>query len=839
MKVFLKYISKNMLEKKGRLFLLIFSIAMSTALLVASAGIVDIIFDSFTKPYELANGADIGIVSIQDDPFFDETQFDTGRLENITCELSSMGVMNEEDKLRYVSLHGRESFSGKMKEGNSDFLYSYKVTDAEDGDQAQNTELGCVISERIATELGLAKGSTVTLYISGEPIELTVQAIAVNDGLFYADSTSQFNLIIPYEYLNSMMHADGKYNYISADLKRGELKPFLNEFNEAYPKLNAYSLQGELVVDSSITALLYAMLAIVVVVSAIIIKGVFKLIMTERLTVIGTFMSQGATRKKIEKIVLLEGMMYAVLGGAVGCALGEVLLFAIGRLVSPLAEYGIYTPFHINPVHIAAGFLFAIILSVVSAYIPVRSIRKYEVKDVILNRAEAKQTSRVFKVIAGSVLMIFAIVVALTNDKSESAASMIAIITAFAGLILITPSLVKLLAGLLCRVFKNNTTIYLTMNNIRTSKLLRSNIVLIVVSLSAVLLISSFGVSMTELVTGAYDSMTYDYSINTVKTGSGEEVTADLITEKLNGIPGIDKDSIVTVGYAEATIDGETVVITATDILPYGRYLDGYTPLISAEGNDYEEFAKATDNAVFITSKISKIIKKDKGDTVTLEVNSRKESFRVAGVYDGKVYNNGLSMIVDKECARRVFNIEGGESIAFSLDNSRSAAAVEQDFKGYLTTMGATYSTKDEDCRANNEQNAIIVNIMAVFSYLALIIASIGVFNNITISFHQRRKEFAVMSSAGMTKKRRRNMILLESMFSVIISVIITTPFMLLLTDLFTGCTYFLGIPMVTTLSWEILPKFSLAVAAIVFVASLSTMVKSRRLSIVQELKYE
>ena len=94
MKVFLKYISKNMLEKKGRLFLLIFSIAMSTALLVASAGIVDIIFDSFTKPYELANGADIGIVSTQDDPFFDETQFDTGRLENITRELSSMGVMN-------------------------------------------------------------------------------------------------------------------------------------------------------------------------------------------------------------------------------------------------------------------------------------------------------------------------------------------------------------------------------------------------------------------------------------------------------------------------------------------------------------------------------------------------------------------------------------------------------------------------------------------------------------------------------------------------------------------------------------------------------------------------
>ena len=833
MKVFLKYISKNMMEKKGRLFLLIFSIAMSTALLVASAGIVDIIFDSFTKPYEMANGADMGIVSAQDDPFISPNDFNSDKLENITCELNSMGVMNEADKLRYVSLHGRESFSGKMKEGNASFLGTYRKA------AAQTTAPDCIISERIATELKLSAGSTLKLYISGEPIEFRIKAIAVNDGLFYADTTSQFNLIIPYEYLNSMMQADGKYNYISADLKKGDLKDYLNEFNETYPELNAYSLQGELVVDSSITALLYAMLAIVVVVSAIIIKGVFKLIMTERLTVLGTFMSQGATKRKIEGIVLLESAMYAVFGGAAGCTLGEVLLFFIGRMVSPLAEYGIYTPFRINPIHIVAGFLFALILSVISAYAPVRSIRKYEVKDVILNRAEAKPKSRHFKVIAGGLMLIFSVGIALTNNGSESAASLIATVTAFAGLILVTPALVKFLAGLLCRLFKANTTVYLTMNNIRTSKLLRSNIVLIVVSLSAVLLISSFGVSMTELVTGAYDSMSYDYNIGNIQPGIGEESTTDLITDKLRNISGIDRDSIVTVGNAEGKLDGEFIVLTATDILPYGRYLDGYTPLISAEGNDYEEFAKFTDNAVFITSKISKTINKGKGDTVTLEVNSRKESFRVAGVYDGKVYNNGLSIIIDKSCAKRVFNMKDASNIAFSLDGSRSAEDVEQDFRSYISSLGATYSTKDEDCRTNNEQNAMIVNIMSVFSYLALIIASIGVFNNITISFHQRKKEFAVMSSTGMTKKQRRNMILLESMFSVLISVIITTPFMLLLTDLFTGCTYFLGIPMVTRLSWATLPKFSLAVAAIVFVASLSTMGKSRKLSIVQELKYE
>ena len=133
----------------------------------------------------------------------------------------------------------------------------------------------------------------------------------------------------------------------------------------------------------------------------------------------------------------------------------------------------------------------------------------------------------------------------------------------------------------------------------------------------------------------------------------------------------------------------------------------------------------------------------------------------------------------------------------------------------------------------------MVVSVMAVFSYLALIIASIGIFNNITISFHQRKKEFAVMSSVGMTKKKRKNMILTESMFSVVISLLITTPFLILLTGLFTDVTYFFGIAMVTDVSWIAIPKFGLVIAAIIFIASLSTMRKSKKLSIVQELKYE
>ncbi|SEF71552.1 putative ABC transport system permease protein [Eubacterium ruminantium] len=829
MKVFLKYIRKNMFEKKSRLFLLIFSIAMSTALLVASAGIVEIIFNSFTKPYEQAQESDIGIVSSAEDPFIDPSLFEGEKLTDLICEIQTKGVVNENDKIRYVSIHGREAFDGKMKEGTADFI-SGEYTEG---------DFSCIISERIAKECKLSVGDSIKLYLSGEEINMVIKAISVNDGLFYADEINNYSMVVPYEMLNLKMHADGKFNYIGANLESGKVDSYLKQFNQDHPELSAYSLKSKLETDGSINAVLYLMLTIVVVVSSIIIHGVFKLIMTERLTVIGTFMSQGATKKKIERIVLLEGLMYALMGGVVGCALGEVLLFVINRLVSPLAKYGIYAPYNVNALHIVIGMVFAVLLSVISAYTPVRSIRKYEVKDVILGRAEAKQKNRKIKVFIGAALLIFSIVIGIINGKVQNVTSMIAMATAFAGIIMVTPTLVKYLAGFLAKLFRGKPTAYLTMNNIRTSKLLRNNIVLIVVSLSAVLLISSFGESMTKLVKGAYEDLDYDYSISSIMNTGSEESTTNVIFDKLNSIDGIDKESIATATYEMCEVDGHSAFIEPVDIIPYGHYLDRYTPLISQKGNDYQEFAASTDNAVYLTTKVADAIDKKKGDTVVIEVNSRKAEFRVAGLYDGKVYNNGEGILISRECGEKVFNITEASDIFFMLDGTRAASEVEADFKGFLTTLGATYQTKAEDCKANDESNAMVVNVMAVFAYLALIIASIGVFNNITISFHQRKREFAVMSSVGMDKKRRKNMILTESMFSVVMSILITVPFMILLTDLFTGSTYFVGIPMVTKLSWITVPKFSIVLAVIIFIASLSTMKKSKKLSIVQELKYE
>ena len=835
MKVFLKYIARNMLEKKSRFFLLIISIAISTALLVGSAGIVDVIVDSFKEPYEAASeGQDVSIMSGSEDPFIDPETIDQTGLTNLRGELCITGIITDADKISYIQIHGRSAFDGNLTAGNADFIQKT-------GSDAQPS---CIISQRIADKKDLKVGDTLRFFLSGEETAFTVEAICGPEGIFASDQTENFTMVIPYGWLEQKLHADGKYNVITAKLTETDpttetIRSFVSKFNVDHPELSASILNNtEVYTDSSVTLGLYFMMAIVVIVSGIIIYGVFKLVITERLTTIGTFMSQGATKKKVERIILLEGLMYALIAGAIGCVLGETLLFFVGRLTSPLAEYEIYPEFHINPVHILAGMGFAIVLSVFSAWLPVRSVRRLEAKDVILNRVEQRNGKVLAKRIIGAVLILFAASVFFLTGDAKANMAPFGFIAAYAGIVLITPSIVKGATWLLARAFKNNTTVYLTMNNIHSSKLLRNNIVLIVISLSSVLMIASFGTSMTDLVTDAYAKANYDYSIWDILNGDPTNSTTDQILNKLNTIDGVKQETVNPCYYATGTSDNDaTLIMLGIKPEGFGTTYDKYFEVTEKYQKEFDALEHSEGREVLLPVKLQKQLKKNVGDTIDVTVNNSTVPFKIIGIYDGKVFNSGLCVLIRDEVLKQEFHVKEAHTIYFATNGNNQE--IEDEIAPYLKSLGATWSTKAEDTKRNDEQNQQIVMIMSIFSYLAMIIASIGVFNNITICFIQRKREMAVMASVGMNKSGRMSLLLAESLTSVAFSILLCIPFTILLSDLMTGFCSFIGLPMTIAFSWIDLPIYAAIITGIILIASLSTILKSRKLSVIQELKYE
>lgn len=826
MKVFLKYIFKNMTEKKGRFILLLFSIAVSTALFVFSLGAVDVILKGNEDTLKnAADGKEIGITSNTDDIFFSEKDFDAAGLTNFEGQLNAIGIINEDDEINYVYLAGKKDCSKYVQEGSM---------------PKKSSEPVCAISDRTAKERGLELGDTIEVAIGGENKEYKIKAICAPSGSFYGDSKKEFTMVVPYDHMETIMNSDGRYNYMTAETSKNDSVKAADEFNEENERVTAVSLtdlssQKEMT-ESTVTTF-YIMFAVVCIICCIIINGAFKLIINERMSVIGTFMSQGATRKKIERILLCESFMYSIFGAVFGVALGEVILYIISRETSPLKDYGIYMSFSIDPKLIVIGIIFAILMSVVSAILPARSVRKLPVKDVILNRMEVKHKKGSLRFIIGIVLLVLAIVGAVINQEWATDMSMFFTAAAFIGMVMLLRKFLKILSGALAKIFRKSTTLFLALNNVKTSKLLRGNVTLLVIAFSSVLLIASLGSSMVVAVTDAYAKLNYDYEISNIINNNSDVSTTDVIIDKLNSMDCIDEDFIVPKYDLMGLIDNTNMFITGVDPLKYTK-LNEYLELSSDKYYKYfKELEESEDDAVIITDYIAEATGKDIGDNIEVEVDNKKLSLRIVGKYDGKLWNNGRNLFVKPETIKEGLNIKEATSIAFNIVGEPDKA--EKEFKGFLADLGATYMSNNDMMETNKTSNQQLVSLLSVFAIIAMLVASIGIFNNITISFQQRRKEFAVMSSIGMNANRRKMLVFAENMYCVVLSIALSIPFTILVNELMSKVLITLNMPFALVFDWSLVPIYSIALAAIIFIASLSTMKNSKKINVVKELKYE
>ena len=159
--------------------------------------------------------------------------------------------------------------------------------------------------------------------------------------------------------------------------------------------------------------------------------------------------------------------------------------------------------------------------------------------------------------------------------------------------------------------------------------------------------------------------------------------------------------------------------------------------------------------------------------------------------------------------------------------------------KPIIRSIGATFITKEAMCKQNLEQNQMMMQALSIFSYLAIVIAALGIINNVSISFLQRKKEFAVLSSVGMPNSLRRRILILESIACVTWGMVISVLYSLFGIPLMNKIMEFAGFPFDMTLSYISLPTIYIVSLIIVLLATLPVVIKSRKLSIIQELKYE
>lgn len=831
MKIFFKYIVKSMLEKKARFCLLIFAIAMSTGLLVTVSGTVKIAISSFEKPMmESFEGKEIVITPKGSDPFFNTENIKEVGVKNINGEIDLSATTNG-DETNNVTIRGKED-----KNINKDNLI--------EGDLSKFNGKKCIISKRTAAEKKLKINDELELFIAGESKKYKVVAISANEAAFYNDNKTDYQIIVPYKYVAQQFKVEGKYNYVTANKSLNNSNESINKFNKNNTQFVAKKLYDAASIEkqiSSFTQILYAMLAIVLFMSAIIIYGSFKLTITERLPVIGTFLSQGATNWTVEKILLLESIGYGIIGAIFGDILGYGGLYLINYFISPLKNYGIIEKFSVNPIYFVIGAIFAIVFSCISAIVPIIKIRKLEVKEVILNNVNISMHIGWVKFIIETIILVATIFVNSIDAPWVNKLSSIFILVSIIGLVLVYPKVIDLVTNVLYKIFRGRSkVIVFALNNLRTSKVLMGNITLVVISMLSIFMITSIGTSLKDVVVGAYKQLDFDVSVTGIRAVPGlrgESVTDKLIY-KIKENKNVQKDSILVSKQAIGSANKDTmIVLEGIDSKKYQKY-NGYLELDSAKYSEmYKKFDKSTDSEIIITDKIKRALNVAVGDKITIEANDIKKNIRIIGTMDGKLYNNGNVILMKNDVMGKEFNITEANQIAFKT--TKSPEYVKKQLKTVVKNFGATATTRDEFQKQNLDQNQMIVNVLSIFSYLAIFIAALGVLNNITIGFLQRKGELAVLSSVGMSDGARNGMLLWESVFSVVWSVVIAIPYSYLGLSLLTKTMTAMEMPMRVVLDIKSVPIYAVAALVLIVLGSLPIMLKSNKLSIINELKYE
>jgi putative ABC transport system permease protein len=844
MKVFIKYVLKSMTEKKGRFLLLLIAIAMSTGLVVTSTGLVDIILDSLLNPI-LASYEEQDLVIEPNDKglsFFACDNLNTADIDpaSIIKEINVSGIITDnidtdDETTRSVTIRARDNSMIPLDQLTKGNLNSFQGN-------------SCIISERIAKERNLSIGDTINMVIAGVSKDLTVVAISAPDGVFYNDTPNSFAMFLPYEYLAKEFGVEGEYNFVTAKAIDGKVDKAIESFNETNKDFNASKLfDMDTVKDqfSSFSSILYVMLLIVVAMSSIIIYSTFKLIITERLTTIGTFLSQGATTGKVKFILRLESFFYGVIGALFGTGLGILALHVITRFISPLKKYGIYEQVSIKPNYIIAGVIFAILLSLLSSYLPVRKIGKLQVKDVILNDVRVSMYVGYKKFIVGCFFIVASLLVYFLGGDLSTNLSPILLIVSLIGTILAYPKVIDLLSVFLSKLFRGkNKSLFFATNNLRTSKILLSNITLIVISILSILAITSAANSMVSVVVDAYEKLDCDieiYNISTIRENDDQSVT-DTLTKQLIDL-GVKEEDINYIDSQYATIylsdnnkNQTSVNFQGIDLDTYIKY-NLYLKLDrEAYKEDLDKF-KADPNGIIMTTALLKGTDKKVGDTVSVECNGVKKELTIDAIIDAKLYNSGMISLVSHETMKKLFNVPSSNQITFTTDLDLDTFV--KDLKPIIRSIGATFITKEDMCEQNVENNQMMMNALSIFSYLAIVIAALGIINNVSISFLQRKTEFAVLSSVGMENSLRKRVLLLESVACVTWGMVIAILYSFFGIPLLSKIMTLIGLPFEITLSIGSLPTIYIVTVIIVLLATIPTIFKSKKLSIIQELKYE
>jgi len=824
LKIILKYMVTNVKERKTRTAVMLLSILLSAALLFVSFSI-GASYESAQR--KMARGmAGSATLSV--------TRSDGGIKDGILPELSSIHA--SVGMVEGTALYSENGYYETIDLIAADLRKLSKINPprlVNGGDISDFSGSQVILSDRFTSKYGIKKGDTITLQVGETPISFTVAEIAAYDTVFLRH-TRGATALVPLSTLSGLLDQTEGYTEILVEPAKGvttaELK---NELAAMLPseeyQISEVINEAQIEADARQKSMPFFLISFFsLTMSVFIIYGSYKVITLDRLPVIGTFRSIGATQKAVTGILLLESMLYGVIGGLIGIPAGILVLKLILRGMGESISQGIEIPVVISPFSILLSFAAAVTVSLLSAWLPVRRASRLPIKDVVLGSVEERTVPRRFIVMGGVILFAVSMILPkLASGKMLYPAGGFSLL----GLITATILMVPLLTNLICwgleyllgAVLGNEGR--LAARNMRDNKNVGQNITLLFISISAVIAITVVGNFVTTYVGDVFRDAELQ--------GFADGYMEPQFVERVKNMEGIEKVLPLHVYKDQMQADGRTLSrLEATDDL------DCYSSMM---GLQYTEkgmkeqavSAFAGQRAILLSESCMERMGFLAGDTISLTGDTGENEYRIAGSFKSRATD--VEAVIPSSYAVVDFGASAYDFLAYTAADPEAIMIQIRSLFGETANWSRTVEEFNEDALSTV---GAFLQPMHSLTYFILLMAAVGVINNLLINYMQKRRSTAMYKSVGLSNRQNVKMTLIEGFVSGLIGAVIAI---------------FVSYMEIKTIFLVAGPKIAMApkLDAVTFltaggmgvlvtlIGSVVPIIKSRRMKLVEEIKFE
>lgn len=825
MKIILKYIFTNIKERKIRTAVMLLSIVLSTVLLFVSFSI-GLSYESAQR--KMAKGmsgtATISVQSknpdiltnLEDIPDLNAIKSKVGVLES--SAIYNKGGYYEEFSLIAADLSQLNKIN-KPRLENGDSITDFS------GDKI-------ILPNRFTSKYKIKKGDSITLQIYGKSYTFQVSDIASYDTVFLRH-TRGVNALLPKETLSKIINKGSGYTRVLIDSEEEMTENLVNKLSEElstekYMVSNTIN-ETKIISDARQKTMPFFLISFfALTLSIFIIYSSYKIITLERLPFIGTFRSIGANEKTVTHILMLESILYGSIGGLIAIPIGVVVLNLMLHGLGNSLEQGISIPTVISPIGVIISVIVAIIVSLFSAYIPVKKASHLPIKNVVLGTVEEKNVSNRSILFIGSIMFILSVLLPrISPENTLYLAGGFSLLGLIVATIVLIPLITDIMSIVFEFVYKNilGNEGKLAARNMKNNKNIIQNITLLFISISAVIAISVVGNFVKTYITDVFR----DAELQGFADGKmNEEFIEDV--RHMDGIK-----NILPLYVMNNEISGNGVTLSR---LEGTDNIELYNSMFAINYTNFEIKKQVTEafkdkRSVILNEDTLKKVGLSIGDTITLSKDKYDFSYKIVGSFKSRA--NDVEAVIPSHYAVNDFDKTNYGFLVYTAVNPDAVMIQIRDL------FGDTYNWSRTVEEFNNDSlNTIssFLSPMNKMTYFIFLLATVGIINNLLINYIQKRRSIAMYKSIGLSNKQNIKVTLIEGFTSGLLGAVIGIVISILEIQ-----TIFIvagpKISMKPDLDFKTFIIVGLLGIIVTLIGSIVPIIKGKKMKLIEEIKFE